>query len=93
MQNDGNLVVYCIHTSPWKSIWSSGTNGKHIVNGAVFQSDGNLVLYDYSGSAVYDSGSYDKGGAKLVIQDDGNLVIYSNYGHVAWSSGTQGQCG
>ena len=93
MQDDGNLVIYCLHTSPLLAVWSTETHGKHIVNGAAFQRDGNLVLYDYNGAAVYNTGSYHMGGAQLVIQDDASLVIYTNYGHAVWNSGTAGHCG
>ena len=58
----------------------------------VFQEDGNLVLYDYSGKARWaaNGGSVDKGGSGsgdkfypkgpgshwMNLQNDGNLVIY-----------------
>ena len=93
MQTDGNLVIYCTHTFPWRSVWHSGTHNKHVVRGAAFQNDGNLVIYDYADKPVYSSGSNDKGGAKLVMQDDANLVIYTNYGKAVWDSGTNGHCG
>ena len=93
MQEDGNLVIYCIRSKPWRVVWHTATHGKIIRNGTVFQSDGNLVLYDYSRSAIYFSGSYNKGGVRLVMQNDANLVIYTNYGHAVWSSVTDGRCG
>ena len=93
MQSDGNLVIYCIRTNPWKAVWNTHTAGGYIINGAVFQSDGNLVLYNYSNVALFHTGSANRGGARLVMQGDSNLVIYTNYGLAIWNSGTYGQCG
>ena len=44
------------------------------------QSDGNLILYATSGSAVWDSGTNGNDGAYLTMQNDGNIVIYAASG-------------
>ncbi|KAL5249268.1 hypothetical protein ACHWQZ_G018205 [Mnemiopsis leidyi] len=93
MQSDGNLVIYCVQTYPWKVVWASNTDGDHIVNGAVFQSDGNLVLYDYKGRVRFAANCHHRGGARLIMQNDANMVIYTNYGRAVWDTRTSGHCG
>lgn len=45
----------------------------------VFQTDGNLVLYDELGQARWASGT-DKRGQEGIFQQDGNLVVYVSRG-------------
>lgn len=42
----------------------------------IFQNDGNLVLYNRAGVAMWDAGTNNKG-VRAVFQDDGNLVVYT----------------
>jgi hypothetical protein len=64
---------------------------------AVFQVDGNLVLYKSESfvpsNAAWASNTYGKGVAPrhITMQDDGNLVIYDANGHATWASGTYGK--
>jgi len=53
------------------------------------QDDGNLVLYDAVGVALWASLTHGKPGAWLINQGDGNLVLYHN-GVAVWHSGTHG---
>ena len=63
------------------------------------ESNGNVVLYAGpdgdapSWTAVWSSGTQDKGGApyRLCLQGDGNLVLYSDGNSAQWRSGTQGK--
>ncbi len=60
----------------------------------VFQADGNLVLYDITGTsqqAVWASNTNGKGGTRLAFQTDGNLVIYNRANKPVWASGTAGR--
>lgn len=52
------------------------------------QSDGNFVVYDNGGGALWSSNTEGRTDVKLVLQDDRNLVLYSGADSV-WSSGTQ----
>lgn len=67
-------------------------NGKYTL---YMQSDGNLVLYDVSGSgwmprwATYAFGS----NLRAVMQHDGNFVVYDAANTPKWSSGTAGFSG
>ena len=80
-QNDGNLVLYKTRTNT--SVWDSKTS--NIGSKAIFQPDGNLVVYNRSTTPVYSTNTGNRG-ALMRVQDDGNLVIYnSNNSHV-WSS-------
>ena len=57
-QGDGNIVLYQGTTA----LWSSQTYGSS-VGAAVMQSDGNFVLYDASGTAIWDTHTYGHPGA------------------------------
>ncbi|GAA4806741.1 hypothetical protein [Streptomyces ziwulingensis] len=57
-----------------------------------FQGDGNLVLYDRRGRALWSSGTVGRG-ARTVFQADGNLVVYTEDMRTAWSSRTDGHDG
>jgi len=84
-QPDGDLVISYLANGYAHPIWTTGTGGDS-VRMVMFQSDGNLVMYDNDG-AVWASGTNPKG-IQLCFQDDGNLVVYGHYGQSVWSSGT-----
>lgn len=54
------------------------------------QGDGNLVLRNASGAAVWASGTNGMKGQKLNMQGDGNLVLRTSSGAAVWSSKTNG---
>ncbi|MWV31374.1 excalibur calcium-binding domain-containing protein [Rathayibacter iranicus] len=56
------------------------------------QNDGNAVIYDSSGRAVWDTRTQGVG-SYLQMQSDGNLVVYSADGAPVWSSRTEGTIG
>ena len=57
----------------------------------VYQTDGNLVLYDdLERSAYWSSGTAATSAGQVVMQADGNLVIYDAQVAGRWSSGTAG---
>lgn len=51
--------------------------------------DGNLVLYNSAGQAIWTTGKL--GGARLVLQGDSNLVQYRADGVALWASSTVGR--
>lgn len=55
------------------------------------QSDGNLVLRNASGTALWSSKTNGKGGTRLLLQGDGNLVLYTAAGTAVWATGTNGK--
>ncbi|GEM_PF-593588 len=65
--------------------WRSCT-GYHFV----FQTDGNLVLYNQGGRAIWDSRTNGRG-HRFAVQSDGNLVVYASNGKASWSSKTHGK--
>ena len=83
MGGDGNLWV----TDNVRNIVLRNFNiaGRGAVK-AIMQGDGNFVVYNSSGGAIWNSGPKG-GGAYLVMQGDGNLVIYLN-GVAKWQTGT-----
>ncbi|MFZ5894926.1 MAG: PAN domain-containing protein [Myxococcota bacterium] len=80
MQVDGNLVTYGANVAKW----ASGTDGDG--GYAVFQSDGNFVIRNWSDSPVWATGTNGNPNARLVQQSDGNLVVY-NGSTPLWDSG------
>jgi hypothetical protein len=71
----------------WVPIWASGTAGTSAGH-TIMQNDGNLVVYNGGGSAVFHTWTFGNPGAFLVVQVDGNMVIYSAGGPALWDSGT-----
>lgn len=59
---------------------------------AVFQSDGNLVVYGCCGY-LWASNTANRGAGQLALQHDGNIVIYSTTGTVLWSTTYRAQPG
>lgn len=59
----------------------------------VQQSDGNLVLYENGGKALWATGTDGTAGSVAVMQEDGNLVVYTDDGKPVWDSGTWGHPG
>ncbi|KAL0985221.1 hypothetical protein UPYG_G00154240 [Umbra pygmaea] len=57
---------------------------------AIFQEDGNFVVYPDLHTAIWSSHTQNQGAIKLIMQSDGNLVIYKR-GAPLWASGTCGQ--
>ena len=57
----------------------------------VFQSDGNLVLYDANAGALWASGTNGRGGKRAVVQDDGNFVIYDGQNRPLFATNTSGK--
>jgi hypothetical protein len=105
IQNDGNVVIYspraiwASHTvqslmepgdvlHPGWSIYSPSEQLQLIM-----QSDGNLVLYDGAGKALWASGTDGHPGAWATMQTDGNFVVYPPSGHALWASKTDGDRG
>lgn len=56
------------------------------------QTDGDLVLRDEHGKAVWSTGTH-ASGTHVVFQGDGNLVLYSSTNATLWSSRTDGHDG
>jgi Ricin-type beta-trefoil lectin domain-like len=67
-----------------QAVWATGTVG-HPGAFAVFQLDGNFVVYSASGQPLWASGTVGVAiGGRLAFQDDGNLVIYTAAGYPVW---------
>lgn len=89
LQTDGNLVLRDWQTR--ESLWSSGT---HRENGTQLrlQSDGNLVLYTDTGTAVWASNTVGSGADQLLLNNEGTLGLYQGSSDV-WSVGESGSDG
>lgn len=71
MQHDGNLVLY----DGGQPVWASNTSGGPGCR-AVFQGDGNFVVYRSDGQPLWSTQTAGRPVSDLCLQDDGNLVIY-----------------
>lgn len=70
-------------TLSFKEISWSGSGSQ-----LVMQTDGNLVVYDASGRALWHTHTHDYPNAELRMQNDGNLVIYDVHGNWKWQTDT-----
>ena len=72
-----------------KTFYMYSPNSKYY---AVFQNDGNLVVYRniknnrFHDTAVWHAGTYGKDADVCKMQHDGNLVIYDKNGNAVWNS-------
>jgi len=84
LQPDGNLVVYAYDDARDRreALWSSWrnwpeTDGKKVTS-ARLQRDGNFVLYNTAGAAVWSVPAKGSGPVTLFMQDLGFMVIDQN---------------
>lgn len=94
-QDDGNLVLYELQDDRRRVLWTAATGpGRDGALAEMQESDGNFVVYDRSGNAMWASGTSGHPGAWLVVQDDGNVVIYGQVDEHSytdlWSTKTSG---
>ena len=80
LQTDGNMVLSAVQGT----LWSSGpfASPEYLV----MQGDGNLVLYDLSGAAVWNTGAQNNSGARFAITNDGGAVVYKADGTESWAT-------
>jgi hypothetical protein len=85
MTRKGEIEVRAIRNSrPAEAVWTSRIQGKKADDSeAVFQTDGNLVVYEGAG-ALWSSGPLGAGDYRLSVTDDGNLVIRAADGRPLW---------
>jgi cytochrome c peroxidase len=81
---DSNTLSQGERLNPNERLESS--NGQYRL---YFQGDGNLVLRNSSGDALWSTGTHNTDANRVVMQSDGNLVIYGDSG-AHWASGTNG---
>jgi RHS repeat-associated protein len=81
MNTDGNFFIY--DWAHGTGTWGPGTQG-HPGAYAIFQTDGNLVVYSASGVALWNSGTSGTYAERLDLNDDGRIIIWKS----AWNSGT-----
>jgi hypothetical protein len=105
LQNDGNLVVYGPSTSVWADnmVVQTMQNGDLLEPNQVLispshnfelvmQSDGNLVVEDNEGNALWETYTNTYPGAYATLGSDGDLAVISN-GTEVWNLGSAGQPG
>jgi hypothetical protein len=87
MQNDGNLVLYQAQYG-W-AVWSSGTGGQDCSSDqcfAVFQTDGNFVVYN-GVTPLWNSATYGNPGAQLVLSSQSpQIEVVVGGGSILWAN-------
>lgn len=73
------------------------SSGQQLTNSSntnlTMQGDGNLVLQDASGTALWASNTAGNPGAYATMQEDGNFVVYDSSDNALWASSTTGYLG
>ncbi|KAJ4138686.1 hypothetical protein NW768_002541 [Fusarium equiseti] len=87
MQQDGKVCVYHGDHCAWQSTPEQNWDA----HGVKMQEDGNLVIYDNSGTghATWHTNTASPTGnhtTTLVVQDDGNVVLYNEGGDPIWAT-------
>lgn len=88
-QADGNLVLY--KQSNGQALWHTATYGRNVKQ-TIFQTDGNLVIYNTSNQPVWASNTDRRGATQLIVQDDGNVVMYNAKNQPIWATNTVTSC-
>jgi hypothetical protein len=92
MQSDGNLVAYSGQGSGNAMWWSNTAGGVGAY--AIMQTDGNFVVYNWSGGAAFQTRTNGNPNSRLTMQSDGNLVLYrSDNAPLWWSNTAYGELG
>ncbi len=83
LMTNGDLIEY----QNYLPVWSNNIN---ISNPGylILQTDGNLVEYNTSGTAVWNANTAGNSGDTLSLLTNGNIVINSSSGTLLWSTGT-----
>jgi hypothetical protein len=107
VQNDGNVVIYGNTKAGWadgtvankmlkgdllKAGWSLYSRDPEAYR-LTMLADGNLALFDGSGTELWSTKTWSHPGAYASMQTDGNFVVYDRTGHALWSSATNGHPG
>lgn len=85
MQNDGNFVVYDL---AWTPLWASNTAGRYCPGNsciAIFQGDGNLVLYQ-DGYPYWASATIGTGNHFTFSPQYPYMTVTDSYGNWLWAS-------
>ncbi|HSW80330.1 MAG TPA: cohesin domain-containing protein [Candidatus Saccharimonadales bacterium] len=109
MQNDGNFAVYNVSGRPlWSrttgAIFNFMISGQTLQPGdflkstdnrftCKMQTDGNFVVYQTGGGALFNTHTAGHPGAVLKMQSDGNMVVYDNDNVALWNTHTSGKPG
>ncbi|KAK3990487.1 heterokaryon incompatibility protein-domain-containing protein [Cladorrhinum sp. PSN332] len=75
-QSDGKVAVY----NDGSCVFQNTDEQRHDVKGVKMQEDGNLVLYDHDGNALWHTDTAGPSGnttTTLAVQNDGNVVLYN----------------
>lgn len=86
MQKDGNLVMYDYDGERGRlgdAVFASDTSGT-VNTRLLYQTDGNLVIYNLREQPIWASGTYNRPNSRLKIDADGELVMFSDSSESAY---------
>ena len=86
LSDEGDVVIRNRLEVLSNPIWFLGFHIENDDAFLVFQSDGNLVLYEEKGSSVWSSNTDGRGGDVLFLNNFGDVVIGSDKGKNLWST-------
>lgn len=89
LEENGTLSIY----SNGVNIWSTKITTADTPVTSVMQPDGNYVIYNNKGVAIWASNTYGQGTGpyRLTLQDDCNMVLYDITNKPIWHSQTSGK--
>lgn len=83
LKSDGNL---CVYNNKEEQIWCSGKSSSSPPF-IVFQTDGNLVIYQSTPlNAIWSIGSQGPNRTHVSLDNDGVIRVYNNLNEIIWSS-------
>ncbi|KAK4222573.1 Curculin-2 [Podospora fimiseda] len=85
-QGDGKVAIYHSGTC----VFQNTAEQRNDVKGVKMQEDGNLVLYDHNGKALWHTDTASPSGnttTTLAVQNDGNVVLYNGTPIWAYKTG------
>ncbi len=87
---NSTLNIATRRLAPGSSIRSLGLRYR-----LLYQTDGNLVLYDDTGArgALWSTGTAGTSAGQMIVQSDGNVVLYNAAGEAVWNTETPGNPG
>ncbi|KAF8950969.1 hypothetical protein BGZ46_004226, partial [Entomortierella lignicola] len=92
MQSDGNFVSY--NSATGAQIWSTKSGGNGTAGGynIIFQEDGNLVIYDNTGSSIWSSQTWYSSDQSFRLNPmywefkQGNMALCGDEGQCSWGT-------
>ena len=78
-------MLYAVANGGRSAVWYTATDTSRVRPGfATMRTDGNFVVYDASGSALFPSSTVGHPGASLRVEADGHVQVVAIDGSLLW---------